>query len=277
MNTKTLTPRALSVIDQYLHFKVGAGLSAGRQAVCSVPYFNNKTVRARASLRAEIGKGSPKDIYDEAQAMLIKQHVSIDTLADESLKKMLADNNIGIDCSGFAYYVLNAESAEAGKGPLDKHISFVNCKGILGKMRAKFRPAENCDVTTLADDKNSRIIPLNETSPGDIVTMIGDQSSSPLISNLQSPISSERDHILIIHQVDYQNFSAFKLYYSHAVAYPEDGLYGSGVKQGTVEITDSKKTLTEQEWIENGKSGDANRIYLRALKSKTELRRLKWL
>jgi len=30
MNTKTITPRAMSVIDQYLHFKVGA-------AACSVP------------------------------------------------------------------------------------------------------------------------------------------------------------------------------------------------------------------------------------------------
>ena len=162
MNTKTLTPRAMSVIDQYLHFKVGA-------AVCSVPYFNNKTVKARASLRAEIGKGSPKDIYDEVQSILIKQHVSSDTFADESLKKILADNNIGIDCSGYAYYVLNAESTETNKGPLDKHLSFVNCKGLLGRMRTKFRPAENCDVTTLADDKNSRVIPLNEAAPGDII------------------------------------------------------------------------------------------------------------
>ena len=269
MNTKTLTPRTMSVIDQYLHFKVGA-------AVCSVPYFNNKTVRARASLRAEIGKGSPKDIYDEVQALLIKQHIPIDALANESLKTMLADANIGIDCSGFAYYVLNAESAETNKGSLDKHLSFVNCKGLFGKMRAKFRPAENCDVTTLADDKNSRVISLNEAMPGDIITMIDDQSSSSS-SKLQAPSSNERDHILIVHQVDYQNFSAFKLYYSHAVAYPEDGLYGCGIKQGTIEITDSKKPLTEQEWSENGLTGAANRIYSRALKSKTELRRLKWL
>ena len=257
MNTKTITPRAMSVIDQYLHFKVGA-------AACSVPYFNNRTVRARASLRAEAGKGSPKDIYDEVQSTLVKQHVSIDTLADEPLKKMLADANIGIDCSGFAYYVLNAESAETDKGPLDKYLSFVNCKGLLGKMRAKFRPAENCDVATLADDKNSRVISLNEAMPGDIITMIGDADDN------------EHDHILIVHQVDYQNFAAFKLYYSHAVAYPEDGLYGSGVKQGAIEIVDSKKPLTEQEWIENGLTGNANRIYLRAFKSKTELRRLKW-
>ena len=257
MNTKTLTPRGLSVIDQYLNFKVG-------NAVASVPYFNNRTVRARASLRAEIGKGSPQDIFEETQALLIKQHVPASSLGSESLKKILADSDIGIDCSGFAYYVLNAESAELGKGPLDKHISFVNCHGLLGRMRAAFRPAENCDVATLADDANSRIIPLAEAAPGDIITMV------------DGPEGDERDHILIIHHVDYQNFTAIKLGYSHAVAYPEDGIYGTGVKQGTIEFTDSSKPLTEQEWSENGQTGAANRIYSRALKSKTELRRLKW-
>jgi hypothetical protein len=240
-------------------------------------------VRARASFRTEIGKGSPKDIYDEVQALLVKQHVSVNMFADESLKKLLADANIGIDCSGFAYYVLNAESAETNKGSLDKHLSFVNCKGLLGKMRAKFRPAENCDVTTLADDKNSRVISLNEATPGDIITMIGDQSSDSPSSlpasrhgKLQAPSSNDRDHILVIHQVDYQNFAAFKLYYSHAVAYPEDGLYGSGVKQGTIEITDPKKPLVGQEWIENGLTGNADQLFARARKSKTELRRLRW-
>ena len=58
MNTKILAPRALDVIDQYIHFKVGA-------AVCSVPYFNNKTVGRKMSLAALAGKGSPHEILDE--------------------------------------------------------------------------------------------------------------------------------------------------------------------------------------------------------------------
>jgi len=257
MNTKTLTPRALDVIDQYLHFKVGS-------AVCAVPYFNNKTVRARASLRAENGKGSPQDIFDEVQGMLVNQHIMPDAIADDRLKKLLADNNIGIDCSGFAYYVFNAESAELGKGALDKRISFVNCHGWLGTMRAKFRLAENCDVSTLAADANSRIIALNEAAPGDVITMTS------------GPEGGERDHILVIHQADYQNFSATKLYYSHAVAYPEDGVYGSGVRQGTIEIVSPGKALTEQLWNESDSVQGAARIFARVQKSKTELRRMKW-
>jgi hypothetical protein len=99
--------------------------------------------------------------------------------------------------------------------------------------------------------------------PGDIITMINNNEDD------------ERDHILVIHQVEYQNFSPIKIHYSHAVAYPEDGVYGTGIKQGTIEILDMNKTITQQLWSENGMSSDQNRIFARAKKSKTEVRRVK--
>ena len=251
MNTKTLTNHATSIIDQYLHFKVGP-------TECSVPYFNNKTVRARASLRSLNGKGSPSEILEEIQGMLLKNHVDINVLTSESLKKVLTDNNIGIDCSAFAYYVLNAEAQELKKGSLDKHIHFVNCSGLIGKIRCSLRPIENCDVATFADNINSKIISLKETQPSDIITMTG------------GPEGEDRNHILVIHRVEYQNFIPIKIYYSHAVAYPLDGIYGTGIKQGVIEITDSNKNITEQIWSENN-------LLIRANKSETELRRLNFL
>ncbi|MFA6404776.1 MAG: hypothetical protein WCW03_02140 [Candidatus Paceibacterota bacterium] len=262
MNTKTLSSRALSVIDQYRHFAVGS-------AVCNVPYFNNKASRARATLRTYGGKGSPKDIFEEVQGLMIKSHISPSLLNDEALKKMLVENNIGIDCSGFAYYVLNAENEERGYGSLDKHIHFTSCKGIVGKIRCHFRPVENCDVATFANDKNSRIIAIKEIQVGDVITMLAkiDSNSDTQIRN------TERDHILIIHQVDYQNFVPIKIYYSHTVAYPEDGLYGTGVKQGSIEILDLNKSITEQSWSEN-ESDTNNRIFNRAQISNTEVRRV---
>ncbi|MBU6427137.1 hypothetical protein KGQ27_02760 [Patescibacteria group bacterium] len=255
MNTKTVSNRALSVIDQYIHFKFG-------NAVCSVPYFNNKTARMRAALRARVGKGSPKDIFEEIQAVATKNHITADSLADQSLKMLLVDENIGIDCSGFAYYVLNAENGDRGKGVIDKHLHFVNCKGIVGKIRCSMRPAENCDIATLANNRNSGTISIKEIRPGDIITMIGKSVTAR---------GDDRDHVLIIHQADYQNFTPTKLYYTHAVAYPEDGLYGTGVRQGAIEITDTEKSLVEQKWL-----GDNLRIFERARNSKTEIRRLNW-
>ena len=83
-NTKTLSQQALEVIGGYAGLKIG-------NAVAPVPYFNNKTVRARMTVRALIGKGRPEDIRDEANAYIIKHHVSVDTLTGE-WKLLRADN-----------------------------------------------------------------------------------------------------------------------------------------------------------------------------------------
>lgn len=256
MNTKILSDRALSTIEQYERFTIA-------KATCSIPYFNNKVTRSRASLRTLAGKGSPKDIHEEIMGILLKSRVDQSIITDESLKKILTDNNIGIDCSGFAYYILNAESESQNKGPLDKHIHFVNCHGLFGKMRCALRPVENCDVSTLAHDKNSKVIPINELQPGDIITMQG------------GPENAERDHILVIYQIEYQNFVPTKLHYAHAVAYPTDGIYGTGIKKGIIHIVDVTKGIMDQVWSENEKTGEENIIFVRAKNSNTELRRIR--
>lgn len=258
MTTSNLSPEALSVIDRYLRFRIG-------EAVCSVPYFNNKTTRSRMTMRTFVGKGSPDDILDETKSLLIKQHLDPSVLTGEALKKLLTESNIGIDCSAFAYYALDAESDHAGMGPLESKLEFVNCTGILGKMRCSLRPAENCDVATFAADANSQVVSLKDAKPGDIITMTGGTDGG------------ERDHILVVHQVDGESDAIVRIHYSHALAYPQDGIYGTGVKQGTIQITSPDKSLTDQLWIEGDTEGDSNPIYIRATKSKTELRRLKWL
>ncbi len=70
MNTKLISKPALDTIDQYLHFKVGT-------AQCAVPYFNNRHKRQRAGLRAAIGKGSPKEIFDEVEIVGMKEKISL--------------------------------------------------------------------------------------------------------------------------------------------------------------------------------------------------------
>jgi hypothetical protein len=270
MNTKIISNRALSIIDQYKNFKVG-------NASCSVPYFNNKTRKTRAGLRVSIGKGSPKEIFDEAQDLIIKNHLEINTLTNDSLKGLLVDNNIGIDCSAFVYYILNAENKERNKGHIDRHLSFISCHGIFGKIRCSFRPVENCDVATFAHDKNSRTISIKKAEPGDIITISG----IPL-TNISESLEtirlekSDRDHILVIHEIEYQNFIPTIIRYSHAIAYPEDGKYDSGIRHGEIQIAYPEKSIVEQRWIENNKEGEMNRLFIRTRKSKTEIRRLKW-
>lgn len=254
MNTKILSDKALSVIDQYKNFQIGS-------AVCSIPYYNNKTGGLRGALKAEVGKGSPKDIYDEVKNIIEIEKIDQKSLNSENLKRLLVENNIGIDCSGFAYYVLNAEGKGEGKGSLDRHIKFMYAKNFIIWIRAKMMPEKNIDVLTFAHDKNSKKVEMKDIQPGDIITMINDV---------------ERNHILVINQVEYQNGIPTTMHYVHTVAWPTDGEYGHGIHEGKIEVIYPEKSLLDQRWIEDGKDGVENYTSERAKKSITELRRLNW-
>ncbi len=255
MTAKLLSEKAISIISEYKNFTTGA-------AVCSIPYYNNRRVQARARLRAQIGKGSPKEILEEAESVAILQKTNVHALDSISLKKFLVDNNIGIDCSGLVYYILNEEMESRGKGKLK--LNFPNSKGI-GKLRSFLRPVENADVATLAHDENSRVIELKFAEPGDMITMVG------------GPDNKDRDHVLVIHEVNYKDDVIVAISYTHTVAWPTDGEYGHGVRQGIIKITDLTKSIVEQNWSEADMTGADNYTFTRAQKSKTELRRLNWL
>lgn len=257
MEIKTLSKPALDIIDQYLHFRAGS-------ATCSIPYYNNKTNKTRASIRAYIGKGSPKDIQEEFETIIIKAKINPRTLTNEVVKKILVDNSIGIECSGFVYHILEAESQNRGLGTLNKKMTFINCKGLIGQIRCSIRPIENCDVETFANDLNSKVIPLKEVLPGDIITM------TPKLD------SKDRNHILIIKEVSYEKSLPKKISYSHSIAYPDDGLYRTGIRNGDIEIFDTNNSICEAQWIEENKEGDSNLLFTRAKRSKTEIRRLNW-
>lgn len=258
MNTKVISEAAREVIGHYKNFQVGT-------AICSVPYFNNRVTARRAGLRAEIGKGSPKDIFDEINHRALEEKVDVKLLDSETLKKFLVHSNLGIDCSGFAYYILDEESRSRGFGALDKHLAFPLSKGIFGKIKSKMRPIENSGVENFAHEENSRKIIFKEIEPGDIITMLG------------GPEDGERNHILVITQVEYQNFVPTTIHYVHAIAWPTDGEYGHGIHDGKIEIIDPNKSILEQRWIENEKIGDENYTFARAKKSTTEVRKLNWL
>jgi hypothetical protein len=242
MTTKILSNRAISTIQEYLKFHLGS-------AVCSIPYYNNRSKRTRAALRAQIGKGSPQEIVDEIEHIATKQKINLQAIDSETFKKFLVDNNVGIDCSGLVYNILKPK------------LSFPFAKGALGIFRSIFRKVENADVATFAHPANSSEIEVREAQPGDIITMQGSSEN-------------ERDHILLIHQVDYENEIPTLLYYTHSVAWPTDGHYGHGVRQGQISITNIDRPLTEQIWVENDKIGPENYTFSRAVSSMTSLRRL---
>lgn len=259
MNTKILSQSAIDMIDQYKNFQIG-------NAICSIPYFNNKRHSRKVTLRVYVGKGSPKEIFLELQDIIVLNKINQSDVNSDNLKKILVDNNIGIDCSGYAYYILNEESKSRGKGGIDKHLSFPFRKGILGKIKSKLRPVENTDVRTFASEKNSRVVDIKNIQVGDIITMINGNDDQ----------TGERNHILIIYQIEYQNFIPINLHYTHSVTWPTDGEYNHGIHEGHIDILNIDKGIVDQRWIELGKEGQENPTYTRAAKSLTEVRRFNW-
>lgn len=230
---KTLTPEATKVVDDYLNLPL-----AGKSVQC--PYLNNRRAKIRGGLRVMIGKGTPKEISEEAELIALKQKIKLTDLDEDALKKFLVDNGLGIECSGFVYHTLDAELQARGKGSLAQHLRFPKIKNPIRKLLTRMRTAENTDVTIFADDINSVEIPVSEIAPGDFVTYKGSKEFG--------------NHIILIQGIEFENGKPAKIFYTHSNEIPEDGKYGHGIRQGSFVITDVNKKVAQQQWPKDDKS-----------------------
>ncbi|MBH41493.1 MAG: hypothetical protein CL685_02165 [Candidatus Magasanikbacteria bacterium] len=257
MITKYIEKPAMTIIDTFLHLPI-------KNNVISCPYFNNKVTKARAGLRVNLGKGSPEDIKQEITIIAQKKHIDLDQLSRDDIKRFFVDNNIGIDCSGLAYYILNAQAISQTEKPLRRFLSFPKTHNPLRKLIRRFRPIENTNVKVFADNTNSQTIALKNVRPGDIITMIGTGKNHDL------------DHILVIHEVEYDEDMPKKIYYTHSLKWFADGKHNHGVKQGSITITEPQQDITKQLWEESGKKDKENETLWRAkTANKIALRRLR--
>ncbi len=259
MTTKTVSSETLTLIDSYLHFKP----TLKRDVSIPIPYYNNRRRASRAQLRALVGKGNPQDIFDEVSIIGLKQKISPELLDENNLTNFLVEHSIGIDCSGLAYYLLNEESKTRGKGAINNRLKFPYSTGVIRSIRARMRPVENTGAKSFAHDSNSKKVNLRDIQPGDFCTMIG-------------PTDEIGDHIIFFHEIEYQNEIPTILHYTHSIAWPADGQYAHGVRQGTITIVDIDKPIAEQIWTEKNTTGNENFTHGRAKESITEVRRLSW-
>jgi hypothetical protein len=255
--TKTLSKPAQEIINNYLHLPFG-----NKNVSC--PYFNNKKSGARAALRVMIGKGSVEDIVQEIMLIGFREKLELEKMTNEQLKKVLVDHNIGIDCSGIAYYILEAEVQSIKKHKFKNKLKYPYIKNPLRKLLTKLRPVESTNVKTLFHDKNSKEVSLRNIQPGDMIIMI------------KSGQKQDRDHILIVHKVEYdKDENPTAIYYTHSLNWSTDGIYNHGVRQGVITITDINKNIEKQSWEENRITGEKNETQMRAETAKTlQIKRL---
>lgn len=302
MFSKTVTNPTLKLIDRYMNFRIEENLpksplgdsSKAEQlenepsTPINVPYFNNRRKAMAVGLRGAVGKGTPEEIAEEVDLHAQKKHIPVGALTNAldvnsgvpALKKFMVDHGIGIDCSGLVYHLLDAEYIEQKGKSISKSLDFpILNKSILKiffldklfmKIKSYMRPAENASVRVFAHSKNSKAINLSEVQPGDIITILNSQTN--------------RDHILFIHRVDYNTIASKEnvglptiIHYTHAIAWPSDGKYNHGVRQGTIQIKDIATPITDQYFEEPAQSEKISSNWLpvqKNLANLIEVRRL---
>ncbi len=221
-----LSSQAQRIINDYLNLPIGSFF-------VNCPYYNNRRTGMRAGLRVLIGKGSVDDIVDEAMLIALREKIDLKKLDASGLKKFLVDSHLGIDCSGLAYHVLDAELKSRALGSLHKHLKFPFIKNPFRKLLTLCRPVESAGVRTISHEQNSIEVKLNDARPGDLIVILG------------AGEKHDYNHVLIIHEV-----AEDKIKYTHSMQWPSDGEYNHGVRQSEIEITDKNKNILEQIWFE---------------------------
>lgn len=265
---ETLSDSALKLINDYFNLPF-AGVSGVR-----CPYFNNAKNRQRGQIRALIGKGLPPEIVDEAKIISIQYkkgifdkdghcclHAQHQEAHKECIQKFLADNNLGIDCSGFISHILIKHFAETKKIHLAKKMFTVPRRNFLRWAVSKLRPVEQMGVRVYADDRNTTTINnISVIKPADLIVM------------LKTGPKNNRNHMLLITEN-----ADDVIKYAHSRAWSSEGQYGHGVAKGQIKIINPNGGLLEQEWEEKNVTGETNETLTEAKQAQIlQIRRLKF-
>ncbi len=240
MITTTLSRQALGIINSYEQLNIG-----GKKI--NTPYFNNRTSNLRGALRVLVGKGTAQDIIDEARILALREKIDLDKMNNETMVQFLTDHKLGIDCAALAYYTLDAELQATKHKKIKQILSFAK-KNFLRRLIAKFRTVENTNVIVL--NENSTEIALSELQPGDMIIA------------LEGGPQHDYNHVIIITSTTRnESGNLVSLEYAHAYIWKREGKYTKGIRKGAINITKPDRVILEQEWSEDGKTGEENETW----------------
>lgn len=214
-----LPSQAQQVVDAYLHINVD-----GAQTPC--PYHINPGLHSIN--RALLGKGSPQEI--EALAAKWFEKYAMHTEGDGvRLQSFLLACGIGVDCSGFAAWVLNGITETRLNRPIWKCLQF---PGLRRNVVSKIRPIENISANLLTGPTNSEpVVGLSRIKPGDLIR------------------AASWRHVVVITEVGIDE-SGKVLYFQYAQS---NCMYGeaSGVRTGYAIIKNPEGSILQQNWFDN--------------------------
>jgi hypothetical protein len=214
-----LPHQAQQIVDGYLRINVD-----GVEAPC--PYHINPGLYS--TNRALLGKGSPQEI-EALAAKWFKKYAMYARGSSATLRSFLLACGIGVDCSGFAAWVLNGVTESTLNRPIWKCLKF---PGLRRNAVSKIRPMENISANLLTGHTNSQpVARLSQIKPGDLIRV------------------ASWHHVVAIIEVGL-NKSGGVSYFQYAQSscmYGEEG----GVRTGYAVIKNPAGSLLEQKWFDN--------------------------
>ncbi|MFA6486508.1 MAG: hypothetical protein WCT40_04040 [Candidatus Magasanikbacteria bacterium] len=188
------------------------------------------------SERSEESLSKHKIVEDSSVVSLYQ-----DDRQNDCIRRFLIDNQLGIDCSGFATHILRAHFLETKKIDIAKKLVKNIPAGLTRKIIMRLRPVESIGVKSgYGNDRNTAKLgdetigyDFAKIQTGDVVVMLGVDTKNT------------RNHILVI--TDYDGHT---IKYAHARAWSSEGKFGHGVNTGEIKITAPGKGLLAQEWTE---------------------------
>lgn len=91
-------------------------LSLGKKKILA-PYRINIPYQ---SDRRKYGKSNPKELAKNTIEIALEQNFDLEKASVEEIRKFMVDNQLGIDCSGFVYHLLDNLLKQTNKGSMEK-------------------------------------------------------------------------------------------------------------------------------------------------------------
>jgi len=229
------------------------------------PYFLN-TPKAFGAIKApnlpapHLGKGTPDQIKNSLHELIKAQQPE---LRDEhDYRRFMHENRLGVECSGFIYYLLNTYLEEAGKESLD-HYLYWSREELLAAYDAGtpwHRPElERSVVEGYPDIVSLEVVKKDWgwDTPAKLVNvrrLVNSMAATAFddVAKLQpGDMIFETGHDSVAHAMVVVEVGDSQIVYVHSGGVDrgkgDDNFFG-GVEYGSITITDPAKTIEHQDW-----------------------------
>jgi|GEM_PF-2006231 len=205
----------------------GTKLNLVIDSYLETPYWRNIVDQVDGRIIAEgpfDGKGTPEQIKYATLCAAEKEDKDYNTMSKEEIQELQKRNNIGIECSGLIYNLLDGLCKDMGLSGVYYHL--------VGEWRGIKRfGVRSVSASHMAMPVNSSPIRTTDLMLGDIVTLMGHDEIGHVILILKN----ENNILNVIHN-------------SSSSSYPF-------VHTFNIKITDPNKNIIHQDWQEKSISG----------------------